>query len=63
MQLSLAYANYSDADEGPLSLGDIGTLVEDDGTDKPYRVEATNGKSWWYQKGALIPFQVILNSN
>ncbi len=58
MQLSPGYEHYSDASEGPLQPGVVGTLVEEDGSGKPYRVEAPNGKKWWYEKGALQAAQV-----
>ena len=58
MQLSPGYEHYSDASEGPLQPGVVGTLVEEDGSGKPYRVEAPNGKEWWYEKGALQAAQV-----
>jgi hypothetical protein len=56
--LSPGYEQYSDASGGPLKQGEVGTLVEDDGSGKPYRVEAPNGKMWWYQKEALVAAQV-----
>jgi hypothetical protein len=54
VKLSDDFAKYGDADEGPLSLGDIGTLVEDDGSSKPYKVRSAAGKLWWYQKEAIV---------
>ena len=32
--------------------GDIGTLIEDDKSSKPFQVEF-NGKKWWYDQQAL----------
>ena len=58
VQLSPGYEHYSDASEGPLQPGVVGTLVEEDGSGKPYLVEAPNGKKWWYEKGALQAAQV-----
>jgi hypothetical protein len=61
--LSPGYEQYSDASGGPLKQGEVGTLVEDDGGGKPYRVEAPNGKMWWYQKEALVAAQVEFRSS
>lgn len=33
--------------------GDIGTVVEDDGGSKPFRVKAASGAHWWYTAAAL----------
>ena len=54
VKLSDDFAKHGDADKGPLSLGDIGTLVEDDGSSKPYKVRSADGKSWWYRKEAIV---------
>ena len=58
VQLSSGYEQYSDASDGPLKPGETGTLVEDDGSGKPYRVDAADGKTWWYQMEALEAAQV-----
>jgi len=34
-------------------LGDIGTIIADDGSSKPFRVQASDGRKWWYQAAAL----------
>jgi hypothetical protein len=43
--------------EGPLSPGDIGEVLEDDMSSKPYKVIARTGASksreWWYHEAAL----------
>jgi hypothetical protein len=36
--------------------------MEDDGSGKPYRVDAADGKTWWYQTEALEAAQVKLCS-
>jgi hypothetical protein len=54
VKLSDDFAKHGDASEGPLSRGDIGTLVEDDGSSKPYKVRSAAGKLWWYQKEAIV---------
>jgi hypothetical protein len=51
--LSANYVPLSDASSGPLKPGDVGTLVQDDGSSKPYKVEF-NGTTWWYAKQALV---------
>ena len=58
VKLSDDFAEHGDADEGPLSPGDTGTLVEDDGSGKPYRVRAASGKTWWYKKAAIVKAEV-----
>lgn len=37
----------------PRYADDIGTVVEDDGSATPFRVEAANGKRWWYKSEAI----------
>ena len=58
VMLSHDYAQYDDADEGPLKPGDIGTLLENDGSSKPYHVQAGSGKTWWYKKEAIVKVEV-----
>ena len=53
VQLAPGYASHSDAAGGPLTPGDIGTLIEDDKSSKPYKVEY-GGKTYWYEKPALV---------
>ncbi len=62
VKLSDDYAKYGDADEGPLSPGDIGTLVEDDGSSAPYKVRAASGKTWWYKKEAIVKAEVLFQT-
>ncbi len=54
MKLSPTYSKYSDAADGPLQPGDVGKLLENDHSDKPYLVEAPDGRQWWYQHKALV---------
>ena len=42
----------SDASGGPLVIGALGKLTEDDNSSKPFKVEY-EGKSWWYTEDAL----------
>jgi hypothetical protein len=53
VSLASGYADHSDASGGPLAPGDVGELVEDDGSGKPFKVRANNGKSWWYNAEAI----------
>ena len=50
--LTADYAAYADATDGPLHPGDVGTVIKDDSSSKPFKVEF-NGKTWWYERGAL----------
>jgi len=52
--LASGYSRQSDAKDGPLQPGDVGTVVEDDCSSKPYQVKADNGKTWWYRADALV---------
>ncbi len=61
MKLSDDFSLYDDADGGPLKPGDIGTLLEYDGSSKPYNVQSASGKSWWYKKQAIVKFEVMCN--
>lgn len=49
------YARYADAEGGPLRPGNVGTVVADDGSSKPFKVEF-EGKTWWYERGALAVY-------
>ena len=44
--------------QGVLSSGDVGEVIEDDGSDVPYKVKALTGSrkddTHWYSKGMLI---------
>ncbi len=53
VMLSHNYTNYGDAKDGPLAPGEIGILVQDDLSSKPYRVEA-KGRRWWYHREAIV---------
>lgn len=52
--LSPTYKECSDAAGGPLQPGDVGTVVQDDGSSKPYRVKTEDGRAWWYTPPALV---------
>eukprot|EP00002_Diphylleia_rotans_P006818 TRINITY_DN1622_c0_g2_i1.p1 TRINITY_DN1622_c0_g2~~TRINITY_DN1622_c0_g2_i1.p1 ORF type:complete len:677 (+),score=123.00 TRINITY_DN1622_c0_g2_i1:93-2123(+) len=51
--LSSKYESCSDARQGPLKPGDVGTIVKDDNSSKPFQVKAANGTTWWYESDAL----------
>jgi len=53
VMLSPAYQECGDASEGPLTPGDVGKVVEDDGSSKPLLV-AVEGRRWWYSREALV---------
>ena len=35
-------------------VGQDGDLVEDDGTDRPYRVQFADGEKWWFRKDEVV---------
>ncbi len=53
MRLTAGFEAYSDAKGGPLKPGEIGTLRTDDGSGKPFHVEASDGRKWWYDEKAI----------
>lgn len=50
--LASDYRDHGDASGGPLSPGDVGTVVEDDQSGKPFKVKF-GSKSWWYKEQAI----------
>jgi spore coat protein U-like protein len=54
VKLSRDYATIEDAAAGPLSSADTGEIVEDDGSEKPFKVRCRDGRTWWYCAGALV---------
>eukprot|EP00959_Pyramimonas_sp_CCMP1952_P242851 5076356-Pyramimonas_sp.AAC.1 len=54
VKLSPGYKECRDAAKGKLKEGEVGTVLKDDGSDLPYKVEAPNGEEWWYTSGALV---------
>jgi hypothetical protein len=52
--LSPTYASEGDASGGPLKLGDVGTVLVDDNSDKPLQILSSAGTKWWYTRGALV---------
>lgn len=54
VQLSHDYTDFSDATQGPLRPGDVGVVVTDDRSSKPFEVRAACGRKWWYEAGALV---------
>ena len=51
--LRTGYGRVTDAAVGPLKPGDVGTVVECDGSATPYRVRAADGAEWWYRRRAV----------
>jgi hypothetical protein len=52
--LSTFYQDFGDAAGGPLKPGQAGIIIEDDSSDKPFKVRTEhNGLMWWYAEGAL----------
>ncbi len=52
MKLSSDFKSCSDAKDGPLKPGNVGVVVEDDGSAKPFKV-LFNNVHWWYDVGAV----------
>ena len=46
------YQTFSDSAEGPLKPGDVGIVVENDKSYKPFKIEF-NDKTWWYDEKAV----------
>ena len=46
------YKTFSDSAEGPLKLGDVGIVMENDKSYKPFKIEF-NDKTWWYDEKAV----------
>jgi hypothetical protein len=53
VKLAPGFEACSDAKDGPLKPGEVGTVRTDDGSSKPFHVEAADGRKWWYDVGAL----------
>ena len=53
VKLSPRYESCSDAKGGPLKPGEVGTVRVDDGSSKPFHVEAADGRKWWYDADAV----------
>ena len=47
------YKTYGDAGDGPLSVGNVGLVLENDESDVPYQVVTSDGSEWWYAADAL----------
>eukprot|EP00002_Diphylleia_rotans_P018099 TRINITY_DN3506_c0_g1_i4.p1 TRINITY_DN3506_c0_g1~~TRINITY_DN3506_c0_g1_i4.p1 ORF type:complete len:1850 (+),score=318.73 TRINITY_DN3506_c0_g1_i4:3274-8823(+) len=54
VKLSDDYKQCDDASGGPLQPGDVGVVLQDDKSSKPYQVKSSTGKTWWYTKDALV---------
>ena len=46
------YETLLDTSEGPLKPGDVGIVVENDNSYKPFKIKF-NDKTWWYDENAL----------
>eukprot|EP00002_Diphylleia_rotans_P026181 TRINITY_DN5209_c0_g1_i1.p1 TRINITY_DN5209_c0_g1~~TRINITY_DN5209_c0_g1_i1.p1 ORF type:complete len:1235 (-),score=181.18 TRINITY_DN5209_c0_g1_i1:275-3979(-) len=55
VMLAPNYASCDDASGGPLRPGEVGIVIQDDRSSKPYQVRAPNGTTWWYIASALVP--------
>jgi hypothetical protein len=53
VRLAAGFDGCDDAKDGPLKQGEFGTLRKDDGSGKPFQVEASGGRTWWYREDAL----------
>jgi ankyrin repeat protein len=53
VQLTKDYKDHGDASKGPLKPGEVGVVIENDGSSKPFHVRAANGKEWWYEAAAI----------
>lgn len=53
VMLAPGYEGCQDAADGPLRPGEVGSVLQDDGSSKPYLVRAANGNRWWYIASAL----------
>ena len=53
VRLARDHGAYADAANGPLMPSDVGKLLADDGTAKPLQVQAADGRTWWYEVGAI----------
>jgi hypothetical protein len=53
VKLAPGFEACSDAKDGPLKPGEVGTVRTDDGTSRPFHVEGMGGKMWWYDADAL----------
>eukprot|EP00729_Bicosta_minor_P001342 gene1342-22984_t len=46
------FASFNDASRGPLKVGDVGVVQEDDRSNSWFNVEF-EGTTWWYDEGAI----------
>ncbi len=53
VRLAPGFEACSDAKDGPLKVGDVGTLRTDDHSSKPFHVESSDGRQWWYDEKAI----------
>jgi hypothetical protein len=51
--LSADFASHADASAGPLTPGEVGTIVSSDGADNTVNVRSSQGMNWWYRRNAL----------
>jgi hypothetical protein len=55
IELAQGYDLCADAADGPLSPGDLGTIVEVDESIEHYRIQSDDGCAWWYTSAAIVP--------
>ena len=53
VRLAPGFEACSDAKDGPLKLGEVGTVRTDDHSSRPFHVEGVGGKMWWYDEKAI----------
>jgi hypothetical protein len=53
VRLSISYLTWEGCGE-VLSPGEIGTLVRDDGSDRPYLVRSASGYEHWYLRKSVV---------
>ena len=46
------YETFTDSVEGPLKPGDVGIVMENDKSYKPFKIEF-NDKTWWYDEKSV----------
>ena len=67
VRLTENFHDFGDAGGGPLRPGEVGKVIQDDGSSIPYQVQTSQGRTFWYRAGALrgmtqtttaVPFKV-----
>ena len=53
------YNDLSDTSEGPLNIGDVGLIIENDKSYKPFKIQF-NDKTWWYDEEAVKLWEPVV---